>query len=67
MGDLAKGLKLTVADVAPGQKETKIIIEAAPDAAPGLRKDLKLKVTGQWTGANLPISQEIAFSVEVKP
>jgi hypothetical protein len=67
MGDLAKGLKLTVADIAPGQKETKIIIEAAPDAAPGLRKDLKLKVTGQWTNGNLPISQEIAFSVEVKP
>lgn len=67
MGDLAKGLKITVADVAPGQKETKVIVEAATDAAPGIRKDLKLKVTGQWTNGNLPISQEIAFSVEVKP
>lgn len=66
-GDLGKGLRITVADVAPGQKETKISVEAAADAAPGVRKDLKVKITGQWANGSVPISQEAAFTVEVKP
>ena len=66
-GDLAKGLKFTLSDVAPGEKQAKILIDAAGDAAPGIRKDIKLKITGQWPNGNLPISQEIAFTVEVKP
>jgi hypothetical protein len=59
----AKGLKVADAAIAKDQSAGKLMVEAAPDAAPGTYT-LSVQATAKFNGQDLPVTQSVAVTVE---
>lgn len=59
-----KGVSVDETTIPAGKDEAKLVLRAAPDAAPGNRADLIVRVTGTVNG-NVPVVQELKISVNV--
>ena len=62
--DTPPGLVVEPTEIPAGQNEAKLRIRAEPNAAPGNRQNLVLRVVGQYDG-NVPISHETKINVNV--
>lgn len=62
----AAGVQVGPAVCPPGATEFKVPVRALPDAKPGARNDIVVRLTGTWPGGQ-PIPVEIKFGVVVNP
>jgi hypothetical protein len=60
----AKGVTAEPVTVAAGKDEAKLVLKAAPDAAPGPRADLVVRAVAMVNG-NVPTTHELKFAVNV--
>jgi hypothetical protein len=60
----AKGVSAELVTVAAGKDEAKLVLKAAPDAAPGPRADLVVRAVAMVNG-NVPTTHELKFAVNV--
>jgi hypothetical protein len=62
----AMGVQVGPGVCPPGATEFKVPVRALPDAKPGARNDIVVRLTGTWPGGQ-PIPVEIKFGVVVNP